>query len=179
MIHSLFNNDIKATIISSEGYDNDMIRSYSCKQTKKQSFTQNKQTKNKSKNEYATMQDSGPKQSWYLLHLFPTINTCNYIYYIKVTSKLLLKYGYQFHFDFTGSSACLFLIWWSVDMSAGIQILNLTIMKTKWTIQVFKSNFICKWNIKTNGTAYYCGSKHLILLRINKFDNFNLRNTSV
>ena len=43
MISRLYNNEIKATSLSPEGYDSDMIRSYSCKQTKKQSFTQNKQ----------------------------------------------------------------------------------------------------------------------------------------
>ena len=49
MIFRLYNNDIKATIVSPEGYDSDMIKSYSCKQTKKQSFTQNKKKTKKTK----------------------------------------------------------------------------------------------------------------------------------
>ena len=50
MILSLYNNDIKATIISSEGYDNDMISTYLCKQT-------NKQTQNKQKQKTKTTQN--------------------------------------------------------------------------------------------------------------------------
>ena len=49
MILSLYNNDIKATIISSEGYDNDNYDKYILMQTNKKADTKQTKTKNKNK----------------------------------------------------------------------------------------------------------------------------------